>query len=88
MSGRVTLPDIMYLQGVVVFIVFCKIQCFRLGGNTLAGIVLEFSAALLHGDDSFFRTKDIFFIQLCAVDAVCAGTRDFLAKQHGHDLFG
>ena len=87
MSGRFNLPDIVYLQGVIVFVVFGEIQRLCLGGNTLAGIVFEFSASVIDGADALFNTKDLFVIQLSAVDAVCTGALNFLTKQHGHDLF-
>ena len=87
MSGRFDLPDIVYLQGIIVFVVFRKIQCLCFDGNTLTGIVFEFSAGVIDGADALLDTKDLFVIQLSAVDAVCTGALNFLTKQHGHDLF-
>ena len=87
MSGRFDLPDIVHLQGVIVFIVFRKIQRLCFGGDTLAGIVFEFSACVIDGTDALLDTKDLLVIQPSAVDAVCTGTLNFLTKQHGHDLF-
>ena len=87
MSGRFDLPDIVYLQGIIMFVVFGEIQRLCLDWNTLAGIVFEFSACVIDEADTLLGTKDLFVIQFSAVDAVCTGTLNFLTKQHGHDLF-
>ena len=87
MSGRFDLPDIVYLQGIIVIVVFCKIQRLCFGRNALAGIIFEFSACVIDGADALLDTKELLVVQLSTVDAVCTGTLNFLTKQHGRDLF-
>lgn len=69
------------------FVVFTEIQRLCLGGDSLAGIVLEFSAGAIQSYDTLLDAKNSILIQFGAVDTIGAGTLDFLAKQHDHDLF-
>lgn len=86
MSGRLPLPDIMYLQRIVVLVVFGKIQSLCFLGNTLTGVILESSAGAVCGYDALLDAKRLFLVQFCAVDTVGAGALNFLTKQHDRDL--
>ena len=70
------------LQGKIVLFVFGKIQSLGLGGDPLEGVVAEFAAVVTVPDDSFFGAENGILIQFGSVEAVNAGTVDFLTKQH------
>lgn len=70
------------LQGVIFQFVFGKIQCFRLQGNALAGVIFKLSAFILYGFNAPFCAQDGILVQLGAISAVGAGSFHSFAKQH------
>lgn len=76
------LPAFSCLQRKVFFVIFCEIQSFLLGWNSLCGVVPESAAPIVRLLQSFLGAKDLTIFQLGAVETVDTGSIDFLAKQH------
>lgn len=75
-------PDM--LQRKVVLFIFLKIQSLGPGRNPLKRVVAEFSAFVIHTDDSVFGAQHLIIADFCAVGAVQTGTLNLLSKQHIH----
>lgn len=68
------------------FVVFAKIQCFGFGGDTLTGVVFEFTAFVRFHYHAPLDAQDLLLVDHCSVGAIGAGTGHFLSEQHGIDL--
>ena len=73
---------VFYLERKIFLIIFSEIHSLDPRGDTLAGIIFETYTALVVCAESLLGAKDGTFVQIGAVDAVGAGTFDFLSKQH------
>ena len=63
-------------------IVFIKVQRFELGGDPLAGIILEFSALMRYRYDTTLGAKDLFVVNFGSMGAVCTGSLDLFSEKH------
>ena len=70
------------LQGKILIIVLRKIDCFGLFGNSLKGVVIEFSALFNIGGQSTLDAQNVTVVQKCAMSTVFAGFLNFFTKQH------
>lgn len=70
------------LQGEVLFFIFGEIQSLGFQWNTLAGVIFEFPALVLHGLDAPFGAEDGILVQLGTIGAVGAGALHTFPKQH------
>ena len=64
----------------IVVFVFGKVQRFCLERYALAGIVFEFSTAIGSTHVSFFRTKNIIFLEPGTVNTIAAGTGNLFSE--------
>ena len=59
----------------------CKIRRFGLQRDAFGGVIAEF-AALFAANDALLGAQNLLTFQLGAIDAVVAGTLDFLLEKH------
>ncbi len=67
-------------------VVFTEIQRLGLGGDTLTGVVLEFTAFIRFHDHAPLDAQNLLLADRGSVGAVGTGTGHFLSEQHGIDL--
>lgn len=84
-AGKRCFPAV-FLQRKIMLIVFPEVQCFGLRGNTLAGIILEFTAFVGFNNHSALDTQNLFLADFGTVGTVRAGMGDFLSEQHCFNL--
>lgn len=77
---------LIFLQRVILIFIFGKIQCFHFLWNTLTGIVFKSAAFVIYSAHPLPGTEDLPIFQMGTIKTVCAGTFDFLPKQHGGSL--
>ena len=85
MPERTSSP-VFILQGIIILLIFFKVQSFGLGGDPLGGIVCKFSALLIHASDTLLGAKNGIVLQHGASGAVFAPALDFLSEQLDHSV--
>ena len=65
------------------FVVFPEIQCFGLGGDTLARIIAELPTSLGGEHHSSAGAKKLILVKHGAVGTVLAGALNLFSEQHG-----
>ena len=79
---------VLFLQGIIPFVIFVKVYRLRSGRSALAGIVDEVQTFLVAAHDSLTHAKHGLIIQLCGIFTIFAAAFYFFAKQHSNDLPG
>ena len=73
---------VFYLERKILLIVFAEIHGLCPNRNPFAGIIFETHTSLIIRTNAFLGAEDGTVIQFGTVDAVGAGSFDFLPKQH------
>ena len=68
------------LQGVILLVVFIKIQCLGSRGDPLARIVCKFSALTVCRNNAFLNAEHLLVIYLGSTGAIAAGLCNFLSE--------
>jgi len=71
------------LQGKILLVIFGKILCLVLRGNSLQRIIAKASALVGGGHNAAFSANDLILADLSRKSTIGAVALDFLSEQHG-----
>ena len=80
-------PSGAFLQGIILFVIFGKIQSPGFQGYPLGGVITETEALGILLPDSLFGAEDFTVLQFGTMNAVRAPGFNFFTKQHSNSSF-